>query len=163
MSIVFQEFQDDELVYQYADFDVDNTSYTIAFTKMLEGMLDFDEMILRITQGKLTYSIEFTLSEIYYDENYRGELYLPPKNHRFTKSKYEALKTQLFSLIFAHYQRYNPECYLIVADRLSLQKMYQKMCEFRSEQFIRFKPIMGLGQNGECFLILTPTVQEVIC
>ncbi len=160
MIIQFNEFQDGELIYQYADFWVKETCYTIAFTKMLNGMLDFDETILRLTQGRLTYSIEFTLSEIYYDENYTGELYLAPPNNRFNKDKYNTLQTQLFSLIFAHYQRYNPDCYLIVADRSSLQKMYEKMCEFRGEQFIRFKPIIGLGQNGECFLILTPTVDQ---
>ncbi|OOH89663.1 hypothetical protein BMT54_05855 [Pasteurellaceae bacterium 15-036681] len=160
MEIIFNELNDDGFIYQYADFYVNDVAYTISFTYAVEGSLDFDEVISRLTRGKHTYTVEFSLSEIFYDDHYQGELYSAPKNYHLTKSKYQNLKEVLFSLIFRHYQRYNPDCYFIVADRLSLQKMYRQMCNSPSEALRNFKAILGLGLNGECFLILTPNYKN---
>lgn len=70
------------------------------------------------------------------------------------------LKEQLETLLYKHYLIYQPECYFFIAERPSLSRMYQKMCDNRHPLMIDFQPIGQLGENSDCFIIKTPNYKE---
>lgn len=62
--------------------------------------------------------------------------------------------------LYKHYLVYKPECYFFIAERPSLGRMYQKMCDNRHPLMIDFEPIGKLGDNADCFIIKTPNYKE---
>lgn len=159
-NLYFYEIDDPDIPFQYADFMIGKISYTISFAKVIEGSLDFDEFLSAMTKNRTTYSIEFSLSDIFYDKAYQGDLYAVAEGNAFNRSQYLQLREQLILHIVEHYKCYHAECYFFVADRRSLLKMYEKMCNLADKRLFNFKPVMGLGAKGESFLILTPIYQE---
>lgn len=49
-----------------------------------------------------------------------------------------------------------PESYIFIAERPSLNKMYQRMSAKRSDFMQSFQAIYPLGANQDCFIVITP-------
>lgn len=149
--------EDSGISYVSADFAVNEIVYMAIFSDdkdTLSYLEEYDE-ITSLIQNKQTYSVKFAVKE--YIETGNDDLYAPPLNHGFGRAEIQILKQHLESLLFEHYTLFKPDCYLFIADRPSLARMYRKMCCNPSQLMANFRPVIDLGENKDCFIIKTPT------
>ncbi|WP_304334158.1 hypothetical protein [Conchiformibius steedae] len=160
MAIRFETAEDNGIVYHFADFRVANIDYMAVFSDDAATLLYFqeEETLAHLMRGKRVYSIKFAVKS--YLEQGNEDLYAPPPAHGFGKTEIIALKKQLEQLVWVHYQQFQPDAYLFVAERPSLKRMYQKMCTHLNNDMLDFVPIMNLGEYQDCFFIQTPHYQE---
>ncbi|TNH06509.1 helicase [Testudinibacter sp. TR-2022] len=159
-KISFHQTQDNDIIYHHADFKIGSVVYMIIFSDDNDSLfywLDNPD-ISPLIQGRKTFSIKFAVKD--YIECGNDDLYAPADNHQFGKAEIRQLKQQLEILVSAHYQQYQPDCYIFVAERSSLVRMYKKMCSQPSEFMVNFQPITDLGDEKDCFILKTPHYKE---
>ena len=159
----FIETEYASISHQFAQFTVAHVDYIIDFSSdddVIEGLFPLDERIGALLKNRKTYSVKFGVKDYYDSDDPNVDLYAPPIEHNFRKTDIQKLKEQLETLLYKHYLVYKPECYFFIAERPSLGRMYQKMCDNRHPFMIDFKPIGKLGDNADCFIIKTPNYKE---
>lgn len=161
--MLFIESEYHAISHQFAQFSVKNIEYIIDFSDdndVITSLFALDERIESILKNRKTYSVKFGVKAYYESEDPDVDLYAPPIDHQFKKADIQQLKEQLETLLYKHYLAYQPECYFFIAERPSLSRMYQKMCDNRHPLMIDFTPVGQLGENADCFIIKTPNYQE---
>lgn len=147
---------DSGISYVSADFKVGDVTYIAIFSDD-KDTLDFlteNQEIAPIIQNKKIYSFKFAVKS--YIELGHDDLYAPPIDHDFGKNEIKELKEHLERLMLEHYLLFKPNGYVFIADRPSLARMYRKMCCKPSVLMADFVPIMGLGDEQDCFIVKTP-------
>lgn len=160
---IFTDAEYNSILHQFAEFKVANVAYIIDFSPdndAIESVFPLDERIETLLKSRKVYSVKFGVKAYYESSDPNVDLYAPPINHKFTKTNIQQLKEQLETLLYKHYIVYQPECYFFIAERPSLSRMYQKMCDNRHPLMIDFKPVSQLGSNKDCFIIKTPAYKE---
>lgn len=149
--------KDSGIVYISTEFQIADVTYMAIFSDDKDTLLflEQDPTIAEIIQHKETHSIKFAVKE--YIETGNEDLYAPPLNHQFGKTEIKALKSHLEKLVYEHYLLFKPDCYIFVADRPSLARMYSKMCCNPSSFMSDFETVSNLGDQQDCFIIKTPT------
>ena len=160
MSEYHFETVNDDVPYIYADFIIVNVTYMAIFSDDQDALSFFTDNesnsdIIKLIKDKKTYSIKFAVKE--YTENGNVDLYAPPLEHKFGKTEIKKLKKHLEKLMYKHYQLFKPDCYVFIAERESLARMYNKMCCNPSDFMADFKPVVKLGRENNCFVIKTPS------
>lgn len=163
---IFEMFIESEyhsISHQFAQFRVAQIDYIIDFSSdndVIESLFPLDERIEILLKNRKTYSVKFGVKAYYESTEAEVDLYAPPLNHQFKKTDIQRLKEQLETLLYQHYLSYQPECYFFIAERPSLSRMYQKMCDNRHPLMIDFQPVGQLGDGADCFIIKTPYYKE---
>ncbi|MFU2048379.1 helicase [Avibacterium gallinarum] len=158
MQVEFLEDHFQNISHQFAYFKVGKIDYIIDFSNdidLLTNLTDNQE-ILSLINGKQTYTVKFAVKEYYESTQADIELYAAPKGQKFSRNLIKELKEQLESLLYYHYLQYQPDCYFFIAERPSLVRMYQKMCDNRHPILNEFQAITKLGHNQDCFIVKTP-------
>ncbi|MDY4281278.1 MAG: helicase [[Pasteurella] mairii] len=161
--MIFTETDYHSIAHQFARFKVAQIEYIIDFSSdndVIETLFPLDKQIETLLKNRKTYSVKFGVKAYYESTDPNIDLYAPPKNHHLKKTDIQQLKEQLETLLYKHYLTYQPECYFFIAERPSLSRMYQKMCDNRHPLMIDFKPVGQLGDNADCFIIKTPNYKE---
>ncbi|QPB42205.1 helicase [Rodentibacter haemolyticus] len=161
MPFIESEYQ--SIPHQFAQFKVAHIDYIIDFSSdrdVIESLFPLDQRIENLLRNRKTYSVKFGVKAYYESTEPDVDLYAPPVNHQFKKADIQQLKEQLETLLYKHYLAYQPECYFFIAERPSLSRMYQKMCDNRHPLMVDFIPVTQLGDNEDCFIIKTPNYQE---
>ncbi|KGQ24275.1 hypothetical protein [Gallibacterium anatis] len=160
---MFTESEYNSIPHQFAQFTVSQIDYIIDFSadsNIISILFVLDKKIEDLLKGHNTYSVKFGVKAYYESSDPNVDLYAPPINHNFKKKDIQQLKEQLEMLLYKHYLIYQPECYFFIAERPSLSRMYQKMCDNRHPLMIDFQPVGQLGDNADCFIIKTPNYKE---
>lgn len=157
----FIEFIDPDsgITYQYSEFCVANVSFIINFCSDSEIISTFSvlgEDIANYLKIYTACTVKFMAKEHLESEESNFNLYAPATNHLFHRNEIMALQAQLERLVFEHYLRFTPECYIFIAERASLNRMYRRMCIKRSSFMQSFQPVYHLGINQDCFILITP-------
>lgn len=160
IPISFKHTQDNGIEYHHTDFKIGNVTYMIIFSDDKDSLFYWlnNSDIAPIIQNKKMYSIKFAVKD--YIEYGNDDLYAPADNHQFGKTEIQQLKQQLEYFVYSHYQQYQPQCYLFVAERPSLVRMYKKMCSQPSQSMVDFEAITDLGDEKDCFVLKTPIYKE---
>ncbi|MGR6981400.1 helicase [Testudinibacter sp. P27/CKL/0425] len=158
----FFESSDGGIVHQFAYFSVGEVEYIIDFSTdddIVESISELDTTIAEILHGKQVYTVKFAV-RAYYESQTEADLYAPPPEHHFGRKEINSLKIQLETLLYHHYLQFKPDCYFFIAERPSLVRMYQKMCDKRDSIMLDFVPITKLGDNHDSFILKTPNYKE---
>lgn len=161
MDSVFWNDSESNIDHQFSYFSIQNIEYIIDFSAdndILNSLSDLDPKIDEIISGHTTFTVKFAVKEYY--ENNNRYLFDPPDEHNFGRAEIKKLKETLETLLYKHFLIYQAECYCFVAERDSLNRMYQKMCAKRHLLLKDFKPVYGLGNEQDCFVIKTPLYKE---
>lgn len=152
--------EDSQIVYVSVEFQVAGVGYMAIFCDDRDTLFAFEQnqKIAEVTKKRNVYSIKFAVKD--YIDSGNENLYAPPLNHLFKKAEIQDLKNHLEKIVFEHYQLFKPDCYIFVADRPSLARMYRKMCCNPSNFMKDFVSIFDLDDEQNYFIIKTPTYFE---
>ncbi|AZI14481.1 MULTISPECIES: hypothetical protein [Pasteurellaceae] len=156
----FVETSENNITYIHTEFNIENVTYLAIFSKDDETLFFFndDVNITKYIHHRQVYSIKFLVKDYLETEN--DDLYAPPLDHKFGKKQIAELKQKLEEIVYQHYLRFKPDCYVFVGERPSLIRMYKKLCANPSDFMVNFKPITDLGSHRDCFVIKTPSYKE---
>lgn len=163
MQIQFLESTFENIRHQFTYFTIANVDYIIDFSDDIDLLANLTENqeILSLLNYKKAYTVKFAVRDYYESSQNHIDLYAPPKGKKFSRTNIQELKQQLESLLYYHYLQYQSECYFFIAERPSLVRMYQKMCDNRHPILDGFQAITKLGDNQDCFVIKTPHYGEI--
>lgn len=150
---------DSGISYQYGEFTIADVTFVINFCTDKDVASTFSALgndVSYYVQKYTTCTVKFMAKEHLENPNPNVDLYAPASNHQFKRKEIIALQTKLEQLVFEHYLRFTPESYIFIAERASLNRMYQRMCVKRSDFMQSFQAIYPLGTNQDCFILITP-------
>ncbi|TCK01844.1 hypothetical protein EV694_0478 [Volucribacter psittacicida] len=158
----FIETNENDITYIYTEFNIENVTYLVIFSKDDETLSYFndDVDIAEHLINQQTYSIKFLVKD-YLDDDNNNDLYSSPLEHKFGKKQISELKNKLEQAVYQHYLLFKPDCYVFVGERASLVRMYKKLCAKPSNFMLDFKSITDLGSNQDCFIVKTPSYKEI--